>query len=448
MMHCFLKYCPRNGANCHKEPHIRRGDFLLVMLTLLFCVLSTFRSEARTFNVNSSIDVNDLTPGNDLCVAYLIVFPPYVLPFCTLRAAIEESNALPGPDEIVLPPGFFALSLTGINEDSSRTGDLDITDSLTITGAGSDQTFIDAAGIDRVFDLIEPGTEVTITGVTISNGLLQQSPDEPAEGGGGIKNMSSLSLSDVVLSGNHVHGPALGNIGGGLLNTATCSITTTTVKSNSAEAGGGIYNSATGALTIDSSTIKNNNAAFGAGLLNEGSMDIVNSTLSGNSALRGDQSLGGGLLNRGQMDIIQGTVAANSAAGYGGGIGNEGVLTLTNTLIAGNNNGNCSSSATIISLGSNLDSDGSCLLNGPTDLAGVNPRISSLGYNGGSTETHVPLLGSPAIDQGKNLLAEGITTDQRGSARPQGGGFDIGACETTNKSLVPLLIPLLLNTVP
>ena len=51
---------------------------------------------------------------------------------------------------IDLPIGNYTLSISGSGEDAAFTGDLDITDDLTITGAGWATTIIDGGGIDRV----------------------------------------------------------------------------------------------------------------------------------------------------------------------------------------------------------------------------------------------------------------------------------------------------------
>src|SRR4051794_19351170 len=45
----------------------------------------------------------------------------------SLRAAISEANATPGPDVIQVPAGTYLLSTVGQNEDDNATGDLDIT---------------------------------------------------------------------------------------------------------------------------------------------------------------------------------------------------------------------------------------------------------------------------------------------------------------------------------
>ena len=53
--------------------------------------------------------------------------------------------------------------------------------------------------------------------------------------------------------------------------------------------------------------------------------------------------------------------------------------------------------------------------------------LDSLANNGGPTLTHALLAGSPAIDAADNAVCP--ATDQRGVARPQGPGCDIGAFE-------------------
>lgn len=73
---------------------------------------------------------------------------------CTLRAAVEEANALAGDDEIELPAGTYVLSLAGTGEEFAATGDLDVRENLTVRGAGAGVTILDGNDTDRVFDLI------------------------------------------------------------------------------------------------------------------------------------------------------------------------------------------------------------------------------------------------------------------------------------------------------
>ena len=81
------------------------------------------------FTVNTrNVDVADDSPGNGVCDA----IPP--LKICTLRASIEETNALAGANQIVLPPKTYLLD---------RIAELTITDNLTITGGSASTTIID-----------------------------------------------------------------------------------------------------------------------------------------------------------------------------------------------------------------------------------------------------------------------------------------------------------------
>src|SRR5207245_2298235 len=103
----------------------------------------------------------------------------------------------------------------------------------------------------------------------------------------------------------------------------------------------------------------------------------------------------------------------------------------------------CFSSGTVGTLAYDLIlTTTNCFVTGPQggNIVGQNPQLGPLQYNGGSTQTHALLPGSPAIDAGAPAgctddLGAPLTTDQRGVARPQDGGTgqglrcDIGAFE-------------------
>ena len=93
------------------------------------------------------------------------------------------------------------------------------------------------------------------------------------------------------------------------------------------------------------------------------------------------------------------------------------------------------SNARLTSLGSNLSDDASDLGNplvnsNRTDRVNIDARLGPLAYNGGPTQTCALLDGSPALDAGNTTLA----FDQRGVARPQGAGADIGAFERADET--------------
>lgn len=87
--------------------------------------------------------------------------------------------------------------------------------------------------------------------------------------------------------------------------------------------------------------------------------------------------------------------------------------------------------ATVVSLGHNVVSDGSCGSVTPSDLVVADPLLGLLADNGGPTPTMLPVVGSPVLDRipvGVGGCAAGAV-DQRGVPRPQGAACDSGAVE-------------------
>ncbi len=398
------------------------------------------KSLSTTFTVNSAFDVNDLTPGNGLCVAYIFVSPPFVIPFCTLRGAIEETNSLPGEDTIILRSGMYSLTKEGVGEDNAATGDLDITDSLSIIGEGAKSTFIDGKAIDRIFDMVNQDITVTLKNLTILNGVVTDGADGD-QGGGALRNVANLYLKNVVLLNHKVGGESGDDLGGLILNSGSCRIVSSTLQGGSASKGGGIHNEAGGTIIISSSTISDNEARWGAGIRNFGDMYITNSTISGNG-LAGT-FYGGGLDNWGNLDMLHVTVTDNSAR-KGGGLSNKGIVYLQKSIIAGNSEEDCDLPRYLFSDGHNLDGDKSCSLYQKTDISGVNPAFEPLKNYGGVTRTHELFQWSPALDNGG--LINRVKLDQRGIKRPRGRAVDIGAVESIRHTVAPLIYPLLKHT--
>ena len=120
-----------------------------------------------------------------------------------------------------------------------------------------------------------------------------------------------------------------------------------------------------GTLTLTNSTVSGNRAAYGGGISNQGTLALTNSTVSGNSAT----SSSGGIFNNnlGILTLTNSTVSGNSASSAGGiSFWPGNTADLTNTIIAGNTNSDCSLSPN--SHGHNLDGDGTCGLNATGDL--------------------------------------------------------------------------------
>lgn len=390
----------------NKQPF--SGSFLLfAVMTTVICMLLVFvlpfNSEAETFVVNNTADTVDAAPGDAACVDSLGK--------CTLRAAIQEANALPGFDTITLPAGVYILTIPGTEEDSAATGDLDIIQDLTINGEGAGVTVVDANGIDRVFHGPLTGITININDITITGG-------NSAHGGGihtNINNTVSISR---------------------------CTITNNTVSVN----GAGVE--ANGTYVIRDSTISNNitQGDSGGGIwLDTGTMELINSTVSGNSAV----NLGGGIYaaQDSLLDVINSTIKDNSANTNGSGIYIEsGTVTLKNTIFDNNSGSSTcfSDSGSISSLGHNIeDTNNDCNLGGTDDLVNTDPLLGPLFYNGGPTMTHALLPESPGIDTGDNTACFNPPmdgNDQRSVARPTDGDFDtVPVCDRGAFEFLPVI---------
>jgi CSLREA domain-containing protein len=279
------------------------------------------------FTVNATFDEIDSAPGDGKCQT--------ISGACTLRAAIQETNKLAGWDTISVPPGFYKLSILGTDEDKSKTGDLDITDSLSIKGSGTKGTVIDGQTNDRVFDIIGASTNVDISGVTIQNGTVK------AEGGG-IRNTGSLRLDDsLVQFSKTVKTNHTDSDGGGIWSKGNLSLNRTTISNNIAsDFGGGINNATGGTLTLTNAIVSNNKSGYaGGGIVSFGGpgsvVTITNTTISGNTAVY----IGGGLSlgsSGGSVTLNASTVSGNSSECYGGGIYTYDNLTINSSTISGN----------------------------------------------------------------------------------------------------------------
>jgi hypothetical protein len=189
-----------------------------------------------------------------------------------------------------------------------------------------------------------------------------------------------------------------------------------------------------GVLIVGGTGVTNNEVS-GLVIFNAGVADILNSTISTNRAgfaSVGDESVDseGVVANEGLMRINSSTIAYNIHPGYGNHqVGNAGELQMSNTIVIGNGDGDeCSGSAAVTSRGYNLQTDGTCNLNAQSDIPFGSTALLPLDNNGGLGKTHALQAASDAIDAG-NCNDGTSSKDQRGVARPQGSGCDIGAYE-------------------
>jgi len=305
---------------------VTRSPCSLALFAVLAFALSA-PSGAAVFTVTKTTDSNDGVCDAD----------------CSLREAILAANQLQdATNRIDLAPGTYRLSIPrdvnrfGNALGTGLDGNLVVTRTLTIVGAGRDTTILDArpspgaAGVDRVLGVANTGN-LTLSGVTITGGRTVAF----GQGAGILVLGGALAISDCRVIGN----AALSGGGGIAL--------------------GGASANPPAAATITRCEIAENTAgsaalgAQGGGLLNiQGTMTVVESTIRDNAALF---STGGGIMNidtqnrpnpAALLTVIRSTIVGNLAGdpdglslfeGVGGGIFNSGgLLRLTNSTVTEN----------------------------------------------------------------------------------------------------------------
>jgi hypothetical protein len=364
-----------------------------------------------------------------------------------LIAAINTANANGVADTINLAPGG-TYTLTAVN--NADNGLPIITSEITINGNGATIERSSVAGTPdfRIIYIAGPNAgDLTLNEVSIKGGRLFAS-------GAGIQNFGTLKVIDGLVTGNR------GDGGAGIYNRGVVELINSTVSGNIDRFfGAGIWNDGAYLTLINSSITGNSGRLRGTGLQNDaGNATLINSTVSGNTNgagignMEGTLTLinstisgntphptegGGGITNSrfGTVTLVNSTVTGNTNISGAGGVINAGsneVMRLKNTIVA--NNGPADCFGVITTLGHNIVSDASCGLTGSGDLNTTDPLLGPLAGNGGPTETHALLPGSPAIDavplaDCTDANGNPVATDQRGVTRPQGTACDIGAYE-------------------
>ena len=134
---------------------------LALLAVGVLVIMSAGEIHADSFTVNTETDLVDDNPGDGTCST--------ASGKCSLRAAIMETNALPGRDVINLPKGSYTLSIPEAFLDGPERGDLDITDSLGLVGAGVDTTFIDGNDTTRVLEISHSGIDLLVADSQVDN---------------------------------------------------------------------------------------------------------------------------------------------------------------------------------------------------------------------------------------------------------------------------------------
>lgn len=414
--------------------------------------LEIYQVFSTRFVVDTNADEADASIGDGVCSA------PSGL--CSLRAAIQEANAVAGAGRIdfaALPSALFSLSLGGLGEDASATGDLDVLDDLEIQGLGREATQLIGAQTTRVLHvpaiLGAHETVLHVRDLTIVDGDARGEPDPS---GGGLANAGNTTLERTQLSSN------VARIGGGLFSSGRLQVLDSWVRDNEAlddpvpqgARGGGIAVGAAIAqstpLDPDLATRIRRSAVFdndvdgltgstGGIHLEGGVTEIENTTVSRNSkaqlyALNNDVAF-----RHTTVDATDPSTGHAILLDAGSPMAVEFDATVASAVL---------SPACILSefggpmlstvYGTNAGTDSSCGFVDLGDLVGsplpIDPlvRIDTIF---GSTWGHVPNGSTSPLDLLDSLASCGPRRDQTGAPRPTDSdgdgtaGCDIGAIE-------------------
>jgi hypothetical protein len=433
----------------------------------------SFNSNAAFFIVDRFEDAPDSFPGDTQCTGVNMVGAT-----CSLRAAIMEANATPGPHTILIPAGQdFVLTQTGDDEDLGMTGDLDILQDITISNGLTQGFVIDGNGTDRIFQVHEDAR------LTLENGLLKNGAANTANTfqGGAIK----VEIDGVLIVDNVDFTNNLANRGGAIFNDGEVLIENSYIHYN--------------AITDENEPI--NLPSEGNAILNRKIMIIATSTLAHNGQLQSNpnntsinngeyaihvnpngvnaaqpittifnstiaNNIYGGLrLNGGIADINQTTVANHNHQGIrytrrDGIYEGELQLTIRKSVFANNGFQDCNDlwvfygvmdlENEIDILGNyNVNTDTSCGFQGMENKEDQSVEFNGSLHNwGGHTPTLLPMEHSPVVD-----FVEGgcSSEDQRGGERPLDGNnnaelvCDAGSVEL-NRAEDPIDSDLIFST--
>src|SRR5438105_4928667 len=300
----------RQRAGLAARLELLEGRLLLSTLTV------TSLQDSGAGSLRAEIDA---AQSGDTIVFDATLFSSTALSGSTTLSSIAKVSSSPkhGHGKPQPPPPPPPPTITPTITLSS--GELLLTTNLTIQGPGAGQLAISGAGW-RAFEVAQ-GSAVILSGLTISgSGSAWETYPivTPWAGyGGGILNHGTLTMSNCTVSG---------------------------VISGYSTEGGAIFSD--GTLTLSDCTVSNSSAegtaTSGAGISNWGTATLTNTIISNNRADPGATlsypwfNKGGGILNNGTMTLIGSRVAGNSARTSGRGIVNTGTLIHNGSNVTGN----------------------------------------------------------------------------------------------------------------
>ena len=258
--------------------------------------------------------------------------------------------------------------------------------------------------------------------------------------GGAISTIVQTTIREATFSRNRSQASGGGAVGKNY--SATLTLENSTFVANTARQFAGAVSIFQGAASLTNLTISANRTdTDGGGLYIGDAVDINNVTLTGNTADSDNDGSGDGggvYIYTGTVNVMNSIIAGNFDTPNNAGPGTlkpdcAGTLTSRGHNLVGIRDG-----CTGFTNGVNGDKVGSIL------TGAINPLLGPLANNGGTTQTHALLPGSPALNAGSPLAPGSggfacAATDQRGVRRPLGPRCDMGAYEAGAVLWLPLI---------
>jgi hypothetical protein len=377
--------------------------------------------------------------------------------YATIQAAVAAADE---GDTIAIGAGTFAGGIT-------------IVKSVQLVGAGPGATTIAGGGPVLTIgelDAIDQPT-VSISRVTITDGLSRSTPEPFAANGGGVwippgagnAAGATVAISDSVITGNRAapetavslcgH-PCAFAAGGGINNAGTLTLTNTTVTGNVAgstaaepsvasyAAGGGIMNGPAGTLTLRHSFVTDNRAAVnppngrntdGGGIVSYGVLRVESSVISGNRS---------GVDAAVPSSFFSGFFTEANAGGLY--LPQSSSTSITRSRISGNSVHSSNTAGDASAEAGGVDSEGSLLLTDSSidknTAVALVPALSGFlaeTDGGGMQVRRIQIEGGTTVRDSRIVNNSLSATSESGLALASGGGLaNIGGSLTLERTVV------------
>lgn len=381
------------------------------------------RAGAATLTVDSTADLPDTDLGDGVCST--------AEASCTLRAAVEQAEALGGAHTIVVPAGIYALAapvvVDRLDSDLTVVGAPGEADQVVLTGAGGRHLTVSAGS-------------VTLTAVRLTGGV-----GHNHGGAVSVTGTGSVRLEQVQVDGNEA--TAFGGAAS-VMEDGSLVIVESVLSGNEAgDRGGAIWTRDAGAVTLVDTVVEGNEAAdAGGGLdLAEGVVRVEGGRVSGNVA--GNRTGGINAVDT-DLEVVGTVIADNRGVGTldGGGIHVDALfgsfrLVLDSVAVTGNDGaglrayGPGSDSSVLVSNSTIADNTGPGILtNAPAGTVNVE-RTRSTGNMVGGVIAGAELVDASLFDGNRDvglyLLGSGTVRNttisgNRGDGSYFGGGLSGG----------------------